>query len=102
MVSFVATEAGLLIVVEGCQTLSAALVRVRHTRPVRLVYTVPEWDAFLRGVRNHEFDDLLEGSARDYMPLRDSKDPDGPVLLFMVAQMRSFFSALLQAKYNLP
>lgn len=64
--------------------------------PAGLVFTPAEWHAFCLGVSDGEFDHLPQG----YM--RDSKDPDGTVLVVQTEHWGSLLEAVKSGKYNLP
>lgn len=89
------------VTVAGHNTLRKVDYRIIvHAEPVTLFYTSGEWRAFVNGVKTGEFDDLVAGKTSDLVPIRDSKDPDGPMLAFTVEHMRSLFSAIRSGKYD--
>jgi hypothetical protein len=101
-VSFAHTSSSVLILLEGMRLLDKISLAVkRQTQPVALRYTVKEWEAFVYGVKDGEFDDYASGPASDLVPVRDSKDPDGPVLVFSANQMKPFFRAIKTGKYDI-
>lgn len=102
-VSFVRTsDSALLIMVEGRRVLRRdSFAAQTQTTAVALRYTTAEWDAFIQGVRAGEFEDYAAGPRTDLIPMRDSKDPEGPILIFTAVQMKPFFDAIRAGKYDL-
>lgn len=101
-VSFAHIPNGTLVLLEGGKVLGKDNLTVLESGPkVTLRYTTEEWRAFTSGVHDGEFDVYTSGQPSDLIPLRDSKDPDGPVLVFSVAQMASFLRAVRLGKYDL-
>jgi hypothetical protein len=103
VVMFAPTNGETLIIVKGYATIDEDMSTVRKGKqPTMLRYSVDEWDAFIRAVYEGEFDDLLEGSDSDMIPIRDSKNPTGPKLVYQAGQIRQFFSGVRQGKYDIP
>lgn len=75
-------------------------------RDVNLVYTVNEWASFILGVKDGEFDDMIdvpEEALQERMLLfRDSKDPDGPLFGVNALEYAVFLGAIKRGKYNIP
>ena len=98
----VAHPRGQLVLVQGDRTLGRDNLTIyKRNRTITLIYTAAEWNAFLQGVRDGEFDDLALGQYTDLIPMRDSKDPDGPALVFSPTHMNRFFMAIRSGKYDL-
>ncbi len=96
------TDGVLLILVEGRRVLLRDSLAVQTQADViTLRYTRAEWDAFIQGVRAGEFDVYTSGPHSDLIPMRDSKDPEGPILVFTAVQMKPFFDAIHSGKYDL-
>lgn len=72
----------------------------RLEKPVRLLYTPQEWVAFYYGVKAGEFQDF--SAATGDTLVRDSKDPEGPVLVLSKDTIQPFFDAIEDGKYDLP
>lgn len=101
-VSFVYVNIGQLILLEGLYTLNRRTINIEHnTKPIALRYTEKEWETFIQGVKDGEFDDFTSSSAQRHVPIRDSKDPDGPILVFTPLQIAAFFAAIKHGKYDL-
>lgn len=72
-----------------------------------LYYTADEWQAFILGVKEGEFDDMAAGAApsegaRRVIALRDSKDPDGPKLILAVDAWRELLVSIKAGERELP
>lgn len=72
-----------------------------------LYYTADEWQAFILGVKEGEFDDMAAGPAdpeggERVVALRDSKDPDGPKLIFSADGWKDLLVAIKAAEHELP
>jgi Domain of unknown function (DUF397) len=72
-----------------------------------LYYTPDEWQAFILGVKDGEFDDM--GAVPDVPPggepviaIRDSKDPDGPKLYTPVNVWRELLDRIKAGERELP
>lgn len=71
-----------------------------HRERVALLYTQSEWEAFIGGVSDGEFDDMLD--ERMLLKIRDSKDPEGTILIFRMDAIEPFFLAIREGKYDIP
>jgi hypothetical protein len=72
-----------------------------------LYYTADEWQAFILGVKEGEFDDMAsptrapEGAER-VIALRDSKDPDGPKLILALEAWTELLITIKAGERELP
>lgn len=89
-----------LLLVAGRCTYDRETDRAQDGAGASLRYTVEEWQAFIGGVTDGEFDDMTRSDDKQIL-LRDSKDPEGPILVFSPLQMNRFFAAIRSGKYNL-
>jgi hypothetical protein len=72
-----------------------------------LYYTADEWQAFILGVKEGEFDDMASGAqvsdgARRVMALRDSKDPNGTKLILAVEAWSELLVSIKAGERELP
>jgi len=72
-----------------------------------LYYTADEWEAFILGVKEGEFDDMAAGpeppaGGERVVALRDSKDPDGPMLFVAVSAWTDLLDSIKAADHELP
>jgi hypothetical protein len=72
-----------------------------------LYYTADEWQAFLLGVKEGEFDDLATGTqlpegGERVIALRDSKDPEGPKLILTTDAWTDLLITIKAAERELP
>lgn len=72
-----------------------------YPKDASLIYSEKEWLAFLNGAKHDEFDSIVNGDATDSYLIRDSKDPEGPVLVFNKLQMTRFIRAVKKGKYDI-
>jgi len=70
-------------------------------KPAVLKYDAREWDAYIKGVKDGEFDDYYE-KTEEIMAVRDTKDRQGPVLTFPMPGFAAFANAIKAGKYDLP
>ena len=70
----------------------------RQREPACLLYTPGEWAAFCLGVKADEAQ-MHDGQT---VSLRDSKDPNGPILFFTFRIWRPFIDAIKDGKYSIP
>jgi hypothetical protein len=72
-----------------------------------LYYTADEWQAFVLGVKEGEFDDMASGTrafdaAQRVIALRDSKDPDGPKLILALEAWTELLITIKAGERELP
>ena len=72
-----------------------------------LYYTGDEWEAFVLGVKEGEFDDMAAGpqappGGERVVALRDSKDPEGPMLFLALAAWTGLLDSIRSAAHELP
>lgn len=72
-----------------------------------LYYTADEWQAFILGVKEGEFDDMAAGSrapedAERVIALRDSKDPNGPKLILALEAWTELLITIKAGERELP
>lgn len=72
-----------------------------------LYYTADEWQAFILGVKEGEFDDMASGvvaseGAQRVIALRDSKDPNGPKLILAVEAWTELLITIKAGERELP
>jgi hypothetical protein len=72
-----------------------------------LYYTPDEWQAFVLGVKDGEFDDMTDipEAPREgelVVAIRDSKDPDGPKLFAPVKAWSELLDDIKAGKRDLP
>jgi Domain of unknown function (DUF397) len=72
-----------------------------------LYYTADEWQAFILGVKEGEFDDMAAGTqapddAQRVIALRDSKDPDGPKLILALEAWTELLITIKAGERELP
>lgn len=73
-----------------------------------LYYTADEWQAFILGVKEGEFDDMAAAGlrpaadARRVIALRDSKDPKGPKLIVAVEAWTELLVSIKAGERELP
>jgi hypothetical protein len=74
----------------------------RFAEPVPLVYTPKEWVAYYLGAQTGQFEAVYEGHGHEPVLLRDSKNPEGPILVINRNEYRAVIDSLKAGKYNLP
>ena len=72
-----------------------------------LYYTPDEWEAFILGVKEGEFDDMAAGpqapaGGERVIALRDSKDPEGPKLILSIGAWSDLLSTIKASGHELP
>jgi hypothetical protein len=86
----------------------AVLRGVGEAESITLYYTADEWQAFVLGVKDGEFDGMagsgppLGEDGQRVIALRDSKDPDGPVMVLAVAAWTDLLDAVKAGGHELP
>jgi hypothetical protein len=72
-----------------------------------LYYTADEWQAFILGVKEGEFDDMASGAqvsegAQRVIALRDSKDPNGTKLILAAEAWSELLVSIKAGERELP
>jgi hypothetical protein len=72
-----------------------------------LYYTADEWQAFILGVKEGEFDDMAAGApvsedGERVVAMRDSKDPDGPMLILNAEAWTELLVSIKAGERELP
>jgi len=81
---------------------------VRGAESITLYYTSDEWQAFVLGVKDGEFDGMadlgppLGEDGQRVIALRDSKDPDGLVMVLAVTVWSDLLDAVKVGGHDLP
>ena len=78
-----------------------------HADAPGLYYTADEWQAFILGVKEGEFDDMagqtqVADGAQRVIALRDSKDPNGPKLILAIEAWAELLLTIKAGERELP